>query len=93
MDNRSDVIKLCVSSFLEHVEAHGKIALPLDWRDVLREMDGRTHRYSERRQLRIRGKEVGALDVQINDNRRVAESRAEYGSPKPAKTQKKSRHN
>ena len=44
--NRTAVIKLCVGSFLDHFEKTGTSALPLDWKEILREQDGRTHRYA-----------------------------------------------
>jgi|SRR5579862_528462 len=41
--NRAAIIRLCTRTFLDHFESHGGIAsLPLDWREILRSMDGRT---------------------------------------------------
>jgi hypothetical protein len=45
LHNRSAVIKFCVSTFIDHFEQHGETSLPLNWREILRELDGRTHRY------------------------------------------------
>ncbi len=42
LSNRSEVIKLCISSFLEYFEGNGVAALPLDWKEMLRDLDGRT---------------------------------------------------
>lgn len=40
---RAGVIKLCLSSFLDHFEDNGGIAsLPLDWKEIIEESDGRT---------------------------------------------------
>ncbi len=42
-NNRAGIIKLCVSTFLDHLEAHGgRMALPPDWEDILSRLDGRT---------------------------------------------------
>lgn len=46
LDNRTAVIKLCIGSFLDHFEKAGTAALPLDWKEVLKIQDGRTHRYA-----------------------------------------------
>jgi uncharacterized protein (DUF1778 family) len=39
--NRTDIIKLCVKSFLQEMDRHGRITLPLEWREMLDQMDGR----------------------------------------------------
>jgi hypothetical protein len=41
-NTRAGVIKLCLSSFLEAFERDGKMAMPVDWMDVLESLDGRT---------------------------------------------------
>lgn len=42
-NTRAGVIKLCITSFLDYFEQNGGIAaLPLDWKDVLDSLDGRT---------------------------------------------------
>jgi hypothetical protein len=46
--NRSAVIKFCLQTFLAYFEKHGESKLPLDWREILHETDGRTHRYSKK---------------------------------------------
>lgn len=43
--NRSDLIKLCVKSFLHYFRQKGKASLPVNWEEILKEMDGRSHRY------------------------------------------------
>lgn len=66
---RTDVIKICLTAFLRSFEAHGKICLPIDYKEIVKQEDGRTHRYDEeRKQLELR----------------VAEPRAEYRT-KPKK--------
>jgi hypothetical protein len=44
LSNRTEVIKLCISSFLDYFEQHGVAALPLNWEEMLRDMDGRTRK-------------------------------------------------
>lgn len=44
--NRSDLIKFCVKTFLRHFAEHGSESLPPNWREILKDIDGRTHRYA-----------------------------------------------
>lgn len=45
-NSRGGVIKFCVSSFLDHFERNGgQTSLPPNWREILKQSDGRTHRY------------------------------------------------
>lgn len=46
LENRSDVIKLCVRSFLSHIRQYGASGLPVNWQQIVKDMDGRTHRYA-----------------------------------------------
>lgn len=69
LSNRTEVIKLCISSFLDYFEAHGKASLPLDWEEMLASLDGRT-----------RPGKVLHLDRQ--ESAMVAESEATYGIKK-----------
>jgi len=46
-DSRSDLMKLAIKSFVEHVERHGGAWLPPDWQDMLADMDGRASRYEK----------------------------------------------
>jgi len=41
---RTSVIKLCLSSFLDYFEKNGVTALPLNWKDIIRETDGRSQK-------------------------------------------------
>ena len=42
--DRAKIIRMCVDTFLRHFESHGGIAsLPLNWRELLRAQDGRSH--------------------------------------------------
>jgi hypothetical protein len=57
LENRSDVVKLCVRSFLAHIAAHGAASLPVNWKELVRDLDGRTHRYTQQRLLAADGAE------------------------------------
>ena len=47
--NRAAVIRLCVTGFLDHVEASGGvICLPSNWGEILKQLDGRSFRKSLR---------------------------------------------
>lgn len=46
LESRTAVIKLCLSAFLDSYEADGAAALPREWKKLLRDTDGRSHRYS-----------------------------------------------
>lgn len=41
LNNRSSLIRLCLQSFLDYFEKHGEAALPLNWREILADNDGR----------------------------------------------------
>jgi len=83
MQHRSDVIKLCVTSFLDHFEKYGKAMLPLDWKDILKDLDGRSHRYSSRK-MRMKRDQVETLDDESKKPRlsKVAEPGSRYGAKK-----------
>jgi predicted DNA-binding protein len=42
--SKSALVRLLVKTFLDDVEG-GRIIFPPDWKEILREADGRTHRY------------------------------------------------
>ncbi len=41
-NTRAGVVKLCLEAFLQSFEKSGMAALPLNWEEVLRSLDGRT---------------------------------------------------
>ena len=41
MENRSDLIKVCVKTFLRDFKRYGTAVLPPDWREIARGDDGR----------------------------------------------------
>jgi metal-responsive CopG/Arc/MetJ family transcriptional regulator len=49
MNNRSAVIKFCLSTFLDYIEEHGVRGLPANWEEMVKHHDGRTHRYAKMR--------------------------------------------
>lgn len=86
MQNRTDIIKLCISSFLDYFEAHGKTSLPVDWQTILRDLDGRTHRYAgttirgnEAKVANLTGNQVAAFGGKI-ENRKVTEGRSGHAT-------------
>jgi hypothetical protein len=47
LPSRTALLKMCVTSFLDDFERNGIAGLPLDWRKIVRDLDGRTHRYQQ----------------------------------------------
>lgn len=43
---RTQVIKMCLMAFLQRFEREGLGMLPPDWEDQMKQLDGRTHRYT-----------------------------------------------
>jgi len=41
LGTRTDLIKLCLVSFLEYFEKNKGAKLPLDWKEMLGDLDGR----------------------------------------------------
>jgi len=39
LGDRTAVIKLCLLSFLEHYESRGKTTIPLDWKQILDDLN------------------------------------------------------
>jgi len=39
LGGRAAVIKLCLLSFLEHYESRGKTTIPLDWKQILDDLN------------------------------------------------------
>lgn len=56
LETRSAVIKFCLSTFLDDLERHGRSSFPPNWRNILRDMDQRTHRYDDVHVKRRRAK-------------------------------------
>lgn len=53
--SRTGVIKICLLAFLQRFEREGLAMLPPDWEDRLRDLDGRTHRYSGGHRVKVKG--------------------------------------
>jgi len=45
--NRTSLIKMSVSSFLDHLDQTGAAGLPLNWKEIIHSLDGRTQRYRD----------------------------------------------
>jgi hypothetical protein len=45
LGNRTALIKMSVAGFLEHFEKSGSAGLPLNWKEIVHDLDGRSHRY------------------------------------------------
>lgn len=46
LGSRTAVVKMCVASFLEDFEKNGVAGLPLNWRQIIHDLDGRSQRYN-----------------------------------------------
>jgi len=49
LTSRSHVIKMCASTFLDHFESTGGACSAIPWESILKNLDGRTHRYRNTR--------------------------------------------
>lgn len=45
--NRAALMRMLVEQWLNHYEKEGRAILPVDFEDIMKNLDGRTHRYSE----------------------------------------------
>lgn len=80
---RTALIRLCADTFAGHISKGGKAALPIDWRDILEQHDGRTRA--------ARG-EVHRLNVHLNDEAStdpLPPRQPDAKHPKPAKKPRK----
>lgn len=68
LSNRTEVIKLCISSFLDYFEAYGQARLPPNWQEMLADLDGRRNKI--------------LTYPSPEDAKKVAESSPEYGISK-----------
>ena len=48
LNNRSAVIKFCLSTFLDYVEQQKLTGLPAEWSEILRLLDGRSSKRPRR---------------------------------------------
>jgi predicted transcriptional regulator len=49
--NRAAVMRMLVEQWLGHYESKGKAVLPVNFEDVMKQLDGRTHRYSTEEEI------------------------------------------
>lgn len=81
LENRSDIIKLCLNSFLDCFDKHQTACLPLDWPRILANLDGRSNRYH----VENNG---GVVNVNGSQVLKVAESRKPYLTSRGSRRQK-----
>ena len=85
--NRSSVIRVCIQSFVEEFERKGKIMLPPNWADLLREFDNRTiasrTRYPSHARNLSRTERPGPANVRAKSMtaRIAAKAGAEFQNP------------
>ena len=69
LQNRSDLIKVAVKSLLRYLDEHGPGGMRVEFTNIVRDLDGRTHRY----------------EIKPSAFAKVAESSPEYGEKKKPK--------
>lgn len=79
MSNRTEVMKVCITSFLEYFETHGEATLPLDWAEILKDMDGRTQRYPEKVvELKVAEEKPGYVtkpEMSLEEEKRIRDAK------------------
>jgi hypothetical protein len=53
LENRSDVVKFAVKALCDYVKEHGAAGLRPQGQMILRELDGRTHRYRTKKETEV----------------------------------------
>jgi hypothetical protein len=75
-NTRAGIIKLCVSSFLDYFEANGGTAsLPINWRDAMAGLDGRTRLAALREEAPQYGAKITANPA-VNSDPAAAKAKA-----------------
>ena len=85
LDSRTAVIKMCVLSFLEDFEKNGVAGLPLDWRKIIHDLDGRSQRYNNINVIAQQSVVNG--NMSIHHGLKVAAAPAKYGKRKRKKVE------
>jgi hypothetical protein len=57
--NRSAVMKFCISTFVDHFEQTGESRLPPNWKEILHDLDQRSHRYPHLKMVAEKREEYG----------------------------------
>jgi predicted DNA-binding protein len=47
MSTRASIIKICVTGFLDYFERTGMAGLPLNYREIIQSLDGRTRQFQQ----------------------------------------------
>jgi hypothetical protein len=82
---RSAFIKFCTRTFLDSFEAKGVAMMPPDWENILKEYDGRTHRYARSNEIKDNKGPVlihsGDGDINLSSLRAATPSQRGKGKP------------
>jgi len=79
LGNRTSLIKMSITSFLEYFEQTGMAGLPLNWKEIIHKLDGRSQRYKN---FNIIANSVVNGDIVNHNGLKVAEKPAHYGTEK-----------
>lgn len=83
LSSRTAVLKMCVESFLEDFEENGVAGLPLNWRQIIHDLDGRSQRYNN---VNVVAHQSVVNGNMINHHSlKAAESPGKYGKRKRTK--------
>jgi len=80
LGNKSAVIKLCVKNFLDFLDEHGPEGLGVNWRELLRQTDGRVTRFQN---IKVNAHQSVVNGVVINNH--LSSSQKREGKSKPKK--------
>jgi len=75
LGNRASLIKMSTSSFLDYLDQTGIAGLPLNWKEIIHKLDGRSQRYKN---FNIIANQSVVGGNMINHNLAVAEKRAPH---------------
>ena len=78
LGNRTSLIKMSVSSFLDYFDQNGTAGLPLNWQEIIHQLDGRTHRYDHRKAAESRS-DYGASRLSGRGKNNANEGKRETG--------------
>ena len=83
LSSRTAVLKMCVESFLEDFEKNGVAGLPLNWRQIIHDLDGRSQRYRDINVIAQQSVING--NMSIHHGLKVAKTPGKYGKRKRMK--------
>lgn len=82
---KTAIIKLATALFVEDWERRGRASLPPNWESILRDQDGRTHRYSSDNAVNIGGNVTGGKITQKKKSTSTSSARGRRGAGKKNK--------